>query len=139
MDDVVELGNQVRLACQRISRRIRYESYIEVAPHHYSVLVHLEGRPRTPGELADIERVSAPSMTRTINALEEVGHVRRDLDPADGRQKLVSLTTSGREVLARTRVQRDGWMVRHLDGLTPDELAALREAAVLLTKVANAP
>ncbi|HBY23075.1 MAG TPA: hypothetical protein DEG88_07260 [Propionibacteriaceae bacterium] len=65
--------------------------------------------------------------------------MRRDVDPADGRQKLVSLTPSGKEVLARTRVQRDGWMVRHLDGLTPDELAALREAAVLLTKVANAP
>src|SRR5699024_8264817 len=68
------LSEDLRLACMRISRRIRFESTDEdLAPHHFSVLARLEDGARTPRRLADIEKVSAPSMTRTVGSLVDAG------------------------------------------------------------------
>src|SRR6478672_3271849 len=89
---VSRLASELRLACMRISRRVRFESSDAVAPHQFGVLAQLEQSPRTPRELADRERVSAPSMTRTVNGLVDRGLVARTADPTDGRQVIVSLT-----------------------------------------------
>src|SRR6476469_9682225 len=88
---IYALAGELRLACMRISRRVRFESTDVVAPHQFSVLARLEETPRTPRELADIERVSAPSMSRTVAALVERGLVLRADDPTDGRQVILSL------------------------------------------------
>ena len=90
------LTSDLRMACMRISRRVRFESTAPVAPHQFSVLARLEEQPRTPKELAAIEKVSAPSMTRTVAGLVEGGLVARADDPADGRQVILSLTAEGR-------------------------------------------
>ena len=66
--ELISLSNDIRLACMRISRRVRFESDREMAPHQFSVLCRLEGTPRTNSELAEIERVSAPSMKRTTTS-----------------------------------------------------------------------
>lgn len=134
-DDLLHLANDLRIACQHVSRRVRFESTSEVAPHQISALMGLRDQARTPGELAEIEKVSAPSMTRTVNCLVERGLVAREDHPGDGRQKLLSLTDEGRATLERTRQARDDWMVRHLEGLDEDERALLRQAADLLTRV----
>ena len=55
--ELVSLSNDIRLACMRISRRVRFESDREMPPHRFSVLCRLEGAPRTNSELADMERV----------------------------------------------------------------------------------
>ena len=65
------LANDLRIACQRVSRRVRFESTDELAPHLVSALSHLRKGARTPGELAELERVAPPSMTRTVNCLIE--------------------------------------------------------------------
>src|SRR5471030_566656 len=83
---IAHLANDLRLACMRISRRVRFESTQVVAPHQFSVMARLEGTVLTPRELAEIERVSPPSMTRTVAALVELGLVSRRGDPLDGRQ-----------------------------------------------------
>lgn len=135
--DVCRLAVDLRLACQRIARRIRFESAAdEAAPHQLSVLFQLEHGPRTPGDLATNEMVSAPSMTRTVNALVEHGYAARAAHPQDGRQVLVGLTDDGARVLARARARRDAWMARHLEGLSADDLALLARATRLLTDVA---
>ena len=77
MDDdmTAELANDLRLACQRIARRVRFEGTQAVAPHQFSVLVRVHKQPCTPTALAEQERVSTPSMTRTVNSLVELGLV----------------------------------------------------------------
>jgi DNA-binding MarR family transcriptional regulator len=131
------LGGELRLACMRISRRIRFESTHEVPPHMFSVLVRLEEAPRTPGELAEIERVSAPSMTRTVGALVERGLVERTADPSDGRQVILSLTADARRVLKEISRRRDQWMTVRVKNLSPEEQETLRAAAGILSRVAN--
>lgn len=133
------LANDLRLACQRIARRVRFESTSQVAPHQFSVLAHLHhGGAQTPGQLAALDRVSAPSMTRTVNCLEADGLVARVPHPGDGRQVLVELTAAGLAIITRTIASRDTWMAAHLEGLDDDQLSLLRKAADLLLEVSRA-
>ncbi|WP_270886745.1 MarR family winged helix-turn-helix transcriptional regulator [Pedococcus sp. 5OH_020] len=134
---VSALAGELRLACMRISRRVRYESTHVVAPHQFSVLCRLEEAPRTPGELAEIEKVSAPSMTRTVAALVERGLVKRTNDPADGRQVILSLTAEAHALLKDIRRTRDAWMSVRVANLSAQEQEILRQASAILTRVAN--
>ncbi|MDF2145558.1 MarR family winged helix-turn-helix transcriptional regulator [Knoellia sp. p5-6-4] len=134
---VAAVAGEIRLACMRISRRIRFESTHEVPPHQFSVLARLQEAPRTPGELAEIERVSAPSMTRTVAALVERGLVARTADPSDGRQVILSLTDEAKRVLKEIRRRRDQWMTVRVKALSPEDQEVLRKAAAILTRVAS--
>jgi DNA-binding MarR family transcriptional regulator len=134
---LAHLASDLRLACMRISRRVRFESTQAVAPHQFSVLARLEKNALTPRELAGIERVSPPSMTRTVAALVERGLVARQDDPLDGRQVFLSLTAQGLSTLRETRRKRDAWMATRLQGISPDEREVLMKATVILTRLAN--
>lgn len=134
-ESIEQLASDLRLACQQVSRRVRFEGSHEAAPHQFSVLVKVLGGPRTPGELADAELVSKPSMSRTIRGLETAGWVRIDDHPGDGRQKLVTLTEAGRQVIERTRADRDSWMMRYLETLSVEQRALLRASADLLAEM----
>ena len=130
------LTSDLRMACMRISRRVRFESTASVAPHQFSVLARLEEAPRTPKELAASEKVSAPSMTRTVAGLVEGGLVARADDPADGRQVILSLTAEGRRTIRDIRRRRDQWFAARLEKLTDDERVILARATALLERVA---
>lgn len=130
------LSEDLRLACMRINRRIRFESTDAIAPHQFSVLSRLEDGPLTPRALADVEKVSAPSMTRTVGCLADEGLVERHDDPQDGRRVLVELTEQGRAALTQTRRRRDKWMTERVAELTGDEQATLRAATDLLQRIA---
>ena len=135
--ELISLANDIRLSCMRISRRVRFESDRELPPHQFSVLCRLEGTPRTNSDLAEIERVSAPSMKRTTASLVERGFVNRADDPTDGRQVILSLSAEGLRALKRIRRQRDEWMLSRFEHLTDDEQELLQRAASVLAKVAS--
>lgn len=134
-DSLPSLANDLRIACQRVSRRVRFDSTHELPPHHVAALGWLRDVTRSPGELAALEQVSRPSMTRTVNCLVAAGYVARADDPADGRRQVLSLTDAGRAVLRRTARNRDDWMVQRLSGLSASELALVRAATDLLDRV----
>jgi len=121
----------------RISRRVRFESTQVVAPHQFSVMARLEHNALTPHELAGIERVSPPSMTRTVAALVESGLVTRTDDPLDRRQVFISLTAQGLLLLNETRRRRDAWMATRLKGISAEEREVLVKATAILTRVAS--
>lgn len=130
------LSEDLRLACMRISRRVRFESTDEIAPHQFSVLARLEDGPLTPRRLADIEKVSAPSMTRTVGGLVDEGLVERHDDPADGRRVLVELSDHGRATLLATRRRRGRWMSERVRELSAEDQATLGEATEILRRIA---
>ncbi|MEP7034332.1 MAG: MarR family transcriptional regulator [Dermatophilaceae bacterium] len=134
---LAHLANDLRLACMRISRRVRFESTQDVAPHQFSVMARLEDNTLTPRELAAIECVSPPSMTRTVAGLVERGLVARTDDPLDGRQVFISLTAHGLSLLSETRRRRDAWMATRLKGISADEREVLVKATAILTRVAS--
>jgi len=134
---LTRMATDLRLACMRISRRVRYESSHDVAPHQFSVMCRLEEAPRTPGELAEIERVAKPSMTRTVGALVDRGLVLRQDDPLDGRSVILSLSEDGRRSVKAIRRRRDAWMASRVARLTPEEQDVLARATEILAKVAG--
>lgn len=134
-EELLGLANDVRMVCQQISRRVRFEGNPEVAPHQFSVLVKLRAQPWTPGELAEVERVSPPSMTRTVNCLVDEGFVEKYGNPADGRQKLLRLTPAGSELVERTITARDTWMMQRLSELSAEDRATLQQAVSVLQGV----
>lgn len=134
-EDIARLAHDLRLACMRVSRQVRFEATTTIAPHQFSVLARLEAGPHTSGELAGIERVSPPSMSRTVGTLADLGLVERSPDPDDGRVVRLALTEEGRGVLARNRADRDAWMAARLAGLDSDERRVLRAATDLLQGV----
>ena len=134
---LAHLASDLRLACMRISRRIRFESTQLVAPHQFSVMARLEDKALTPRALASIECVSPPSMTRTVSGLVERGLVVRQDDPQDGRQVFVSLTAQGLLTLKETRRKRDAWMATRLKGISAEEREVLVRASAILTRLAS--
>ena len=134
---LAHLANDLRLACMRISRRVRFESTQDVAPHQFSVMARLEHQALTPREIAEIECVSPPSMTRTVAGLVERGLVTRTDDPLDGRQVFISLTAEGSSLLGETRRRRDAWMATRLRGISADEREVLVKATAILMRVAS--
>ena len=136
------LASALRISVARLSRRLRSERDPdnELLPvGQLSVLGALNRfGESTVGELAAIERVQPPSMTRTVNCLAEAGYVVRRKHESDGRQVVVALSEQGSATLANDRRRRDAWLALRLRELTPDERAVLRQAAPLLERLAHA-
>ncbi len=132
---VAALAHDLRTACMRVSRRVRFETTTNLAPHQFSVLVRLVDRPCTAGELAEHERVTAPSMTRTVTGLVDRGWVARSADESDGRVVVLSLTEAGQQLIGEERAKRDAWMAVRLEGLTEGDRGVLRRATTLLEEV----
>jgi DNA-binding MarR family transcriptional regulator len=130
---------ELRVLIQKVARRIRAERAGEgITDTQLGVLWQLETRGRcTPGALAEFERVSPPSMNRSLNSLEAAGFVRRDPSDEDARQVWVSLTPAGDELIAETRRLRTAWFHRQLDSLQPEERALLEAARPVLRKLAE--
>ncbi|WP_029290719.1 MarR family winged helix-turn-helix transcriptional regulator [Cellulomonas sp. HZM] len=133
------LASELRIAVGRASRRIRAErGDAGLTDTQFSVLLWLEKRgPLTPGQLAELERIQPPSMTRTVNCLADEGLVVKDAHPTDGRAVVVSLTGAGKAEIAETRRRRDTWLAGRLATLTPDERTQLAAAAEILRRLAD--
>jgi DNA-binding MarR family transcriptional regulator len=134
-----DLDDQLRIAVMRLARRIRLErAELEVSDGQLSVLFVLwkEGA-QTLGSLSEHERVTPPSMNRTVNALVEAGLATRSTAPDDGRKVLIEVTEAGAEMVQETRRRREAWFARQLDSLTSDERAALDAATGILRRLAD--
>jgi DNA-binding MarR family transcriptional regulator len=134
------LAAELRLSVMRLRRRLANERHPdnELSLGAMSVLgcLYRNGE-LSAGELAAHERVQPPSMTRTVNCLEDGGYVARKRHATDGRQVVVVLTDLGRRTLLTDRDRRDAWLNLKLKDLTADERAVLRKAAPILERLAQ--
>ncbi|PWN04796.1 MarR family transcriptional regulator [Nocardioides silvaticus] len=135
------LASELRLSVMRLRRRLAGERHPDnlLSMGQLAILGALyRNGDQTVGELAAMERVQPPSMTRTVNCLADGGYVERRSHPSDGRQVVVTLTEEGRAVLLADRARRDEWLARQLAGLTAEERAVLRKATPILQRLAQA-
>ncbi|MDX3069440.1 MarR family transcriptional regulator [Streptomyces sp. ND04-05B] len=94
----------------------------------YGLLARLDeaGRLRAT-ELAAYIGVGKATMSRQLRALEHLGLIAREPDPADGRAWLVHLTEEGRARFRAVRDARRVAYVRQLAGWDRDEVAQLAQ------------
>src|SRR5690554_4444878 len=131
-------SQELRFAIQRLARRIRAMQATDVTESQRTVLftLHHEG-PQTLGSLSAHERVTPPSMNRTVNALVASGLVTRITAEDDARKVTVDLSDDGRAFIRETRRQRDAWFTTQLAALSPDERKLLEQVTPILKELAN--
>jgi DNA-binding MarR family transcriptional regulator len=134
-----ELAAQLRPALLRVTRLIRNQRVdMSVTLTQLSAMGTLrKSGPMSPGELAAIERVQPPSMTKVLASLEERGLITRQAHPTDRRQAIIVLADSGVELLDSERRSRDAWLSQRLTQLTDEEQMVLLSVVPVLDKLAE--
>ncbi len=131
-----DLASHLRLTIARTARRLRQEGGTGLSPSMTAALATIECHgPLTPSELATRERVQRPTATRVIARLEEMGLIARTPDPQDRRSSLVSVTPDATALLAEQRTRKTAFLAERLDGLSPEDRAALERAADVLERM----
>lgn len=137
MEEQIPLPSQLRLAVLRLSRRLRQQTVGDISPSQLSALASVAKHGEVSlGELAAIERIAPPSMTRIAARLEERGLVSRRIDPSDRRVSRVVINPTGNELLAATRTRRDAYLAARLQAFSPEEQLLLAEAVPLMERLA---
>lgn len=137
--DFSAAASELRMATFRLARRLRAQRAVDtMSDGQFAVLAALTVHgAHTLGQLADRERVTAPSMNRTVSLLEEAGYVSRIPDEVDRRRVTIDLTDFGRTIVDETVRRRDAFVEEALADLTAEERDILARAAVIMRKVAD--
>jgi DNA-binding MarR family transcriptional regulator len=91
--------------------------------------------PLTPSELARIERVQRPTISRVTARLGQAGLIERMPDELDGRGARLRLTPEGRRTLRGLRSRKTAYLAERLERLDPEERAILAQASELLERM----
>jgi DNA-binding MarR family transcriptional regulator len=135
-DENAELAGRLRLSVTRLARQLRQTADSDLSPTQASVLATVSASgPLALGELAELERVASPTITKVVSLLHEKGLIEKVTDPADRRFVRVSLTAKGEALLERTRARKTAWLARQLHDLSPEELARLAAATDVLEQL----
>ena len=136
MHDVQPQTGDLVMALARRVRRSHLDalSTWQVTPSQSRALrVLSRGDGMRPSVLAEELRIAPRSATEVADALEERGWVRRAPDPTDRRATTLSLTESGRALVARVDDVRRAASEQTLEVLTPAQRRTLHE--ILLVAV----
>jgi DNA-binding MarR family transcriptional regulator len=138
-DRAFRAAERLHSAAIHLLRRLRrHDVRSGVGPARLSALsVLVFGGPRTLGELAAVEQVRPPTMTRIVAGLERSRLVRRRADPHDARCAVLEATAAGRRLLEAARRLRVEDLAAGLRLLPAGEMARLEEAAELIERLAR--
>lgn len=135
-DHLTGLADRLHAAAIHVLRRVRRvdpgSGVTAARLSALSVVVH--AGPLPVGELAEREQVSAPTMSRMLNGMEENDLVKRRASSDDGRVVLVETTARGRRVLERARERRVEELAGALAELSKAERAAVARAVEVLER-----
>ena len=132
------LADQLHSVAIHLLRRLRRTDPLTgVSAAQLSALSVLMGGPRTLGDLAAIEQVRPPTMSRLVRELEGAGLVTRTRDAADARVVWVRWTPSGEELLSRGRELRVATLQRQIDALPAAERRTLRTALPIIQRLVD--
>ncbi len=128
---------RLRLAINRIGRRMRVHGGVGPTSSQVSALATVEKfGPLRIGDLACREGVAAPTMTRVVAALDQLGYLERKPDPDDRRSSQVGISTAGHDLLEALRRDRTAYLANRVAGLTDRQREQLVTALPVLEALA---
>jgi DNA-binding MarR family transcriptional regulator len=135
--DPTVLANRLRPVLLQLNRQLRREIHsLGVTGGQVSLLVQIKYHPGIGiRELAALERMSVPGMSKFISRLEEAGLVQRAAVEGDQRRVGLTLTPAGHKVLRSVKSKRTAWLASRLRDLDPDELEAIDAAIEPLARL----
>ena len=132
-----ELAARVHSAALHLLRRLAQDDRATgvSAPRLSALSVLVFGGPRTIGELAGIEGVTPPTMTRLVAAMVADGLIDRREDPGDRRVVRVQASATGRSLLLAGRDRRVATLAAMVKPLTAKERRRLDAAAATIERM----
>jgi len=135
-----QLAARLRLVTMRLARRLRRHAPGDISTAQLSALASLVRHDRlTAGELASVERVQPPTVTRIVDSLERQGLARRVPDPDDGRVTWVEPTPHGVARVEAVRRDRTAFLAERLRDLGAEERALVARALPVLERIVEEP
>ena len=135
-----DLALRLHAVTIRLLRRARREDVAMGLPPGQaaalSILVF--GGPKTLSELATIEQVKAPTMTRMIDALERARLVTRAQDAGDRRKFSIAASAAGVRLMQQGRARRVAALAQMLARLDRKQQATLEQALAILEQAQRA-
>ena len=131
------MADRLHAAAIHLLRRLRVEDEaLGISAPRLSVLsVLVFAGPKRIGELARVEQVEPPTISRLVDGLVRDGLAVREPDPDDARAVRVRATPTGARTLRRGRARRVEALRNRLADLSPTELAALGEGVEVLERI----
>ncbi len=117
-----EVADRLGMAITRLARLLRQQAVDDLTPTMRAAVgtIAREG-PLTLGELAAVEQVAPPTVTKVVAKLEDRGLVEREADPTDRRVARVVLSDLGEKWLEADRRRRHAWLADRIDKLDAAE------------------
>lgn len=136
---VDELAAALRDAILRVGRRARAAATMGgLTVTQMSALTSLDNAVQlSPRELAELEQVQPPTLTKIVAKLQELGLLDRDPHPTDGRQQVLRLTEAGRRLLSQIRRERNEWLAQRVATLSAADQKVLEKATAILHRIAK--
>ena len=133
----IELATRLHSAALHLLRRLRVEDDALglTAPRASALSVLVFGGARTISELAAVEQVRVPTMSRLVRGLEADGLVRRESDAGDGRVMWLHATPAARRLLLRGRERRVRALTRALKQLEDGAVSDLDAGVAVMERL----
>ena len=109
---------------EAVEQRVAAAGFDDVRFSHGFVFQHLLREPMTVGALARAMGVTQQRASKATAELEELGYVRREVDPADARVRRLVLTVRGQGAVAAARLARAEVVAELRDRLGARRVAA---------------
>lgn len=138
-DTAIQLADRMVLAAVRLTRRLRGEDPASrmTGPQASALAVVVHAGAVTLGDLAALEQVRRPTMTKTAAELETLGLVKRTTDPRDRRVQRLSPTDKGRAWLVEGQARRIAPLAADIAALSEAEQALLALALNTIERLAR--
>ena len=131
------IADSLHSASIRLLRIVRAEDALAgIGPAQLSALsVLVFVGAKTLSELAAIEQVRPPTMSRVVDGLVKQKLVDRITEATDRRSVRITPTKKGRKLLLEGKTRRVRALAGRLDKLTREELSALQKAGQILARI----
>ncbi len=133
----VETAELLHSAAIRLLRMVRTEdAQAGIGPAQLSALsVLVFGGAKTVSELATLEQVRPPTMSRIVDGLVGKRLVQRVENEADRRTVHVSATAKGEKLMQAGKARRVRALAERFEALSASDLKTLHAAAQLMLKI----
>ena len=136
--DSKALAARLRMAMIRFSRQARRQDPSPFSIAQLSALATVvHWGPIGIGQLAEIEGLPSPAISRLADRLEEYGLIIRQANPADRRGVHVVATADGEKLLARRKIAGNAWLADRISHFDDSDRMILERAVGLLENLAS--
>jgi DNA-binding MarR family transcriptional regulator len=139
--DTHELASSLRSAVSQLHKGLRRQmsSANQYSMTELETIGHLfRSGSLLPSELAALTKITTQSMSQILSKFEQQGVIKRMPSKKDGRKVYISLTSSGKKLVEKTRYDRDEWLKGIIEtSLTVKEKDLLERTLPVLQKLSE--